>query len=115
LSVTYFGVFNFGTSYLGAKIKPWPKFPDLRYCNDCIKYRIMAAMKVETDIIANITSSLKGWAVALVIMHVKNFKTDSYCNDCIKYRIMAAMKVETDIIANITARPKGWAVVLVIM
>jgi hypothetical protein len=45
--------------------------------------------------------------VALVIMHVKNFKTDSYCNDCIKYRIMAAMKVETDIIANITARPKG--------
>jgi hypothetical protein len=30
-SVTYFGVFNFGTSYLGAKIKPWPKFPDLRY------------------------------------------------------------------------------------
>jgi hypothetical protein len=30
-SVTYFGVFNFGTLYLGAKIKPWPKFPDLRY------------------------------------------------------------------------------------
>ena len=30
-SVTYFGVFIFGTSYLGAKIKPWPKFPDLRY------------------------------------------------------------------------------------
>ena len=26
----------------------------------------MAAMKVETDIIVNITSSLKGWAVALV-------------------------------------------------
>ena len=30
-SVTYFGVFNFGTSYLGAKIKPGPKFPDLQY------------------------------------------------------------------------------------
>jgi hypothetical protein len=30
LEGAYVGVFNFGTSYLGAKIKPWPKFPDLR-------------------------------------------------------------------------------------
>jgi len=30
------------------------------YCNVSIKYRIMAVIKVETDIITSITESLKG-------------------------------------------------------
>lgn len=36
---------------------------------------ITAAMKVETDIIASITASLKGPAVILIMMFVEIFKT----------------------------------------
>ena len=38
-------------------------------------YRIMAVLKVETDIITSIAASLTGWAVKLVIMYVAIFKT----------------------------------------
>ena len=41
-----------------------------------IVYKIMAVMKVETDSIARITVSLIGWAVILVIMYIKTFKTN---------------------------------------
>ena len=41
-----------------------------------VKYRITTVMKVETDIITNITVSLIGRAVLLVIMYVEIFKTD---------------------------------------
>ena len=38
-------------------------------------YRITAILKVETDIITCITVRLTGWAVILVIMYIKTFKT----------------------------------------
>ena len=38
-------------------------------------YRIMSVLKVETDIITSIVASLTGWAVILVIMYIKIFKT----------------------------------------
>jgi len=41
--------------------------------------RIMAVIKVETDIITSITVSLIGRAVILVIMYVETFKTDVNC------------------------------------
>ena len=47
-SETYFGVFNFGTSYLGAKIKPWPKFPDLRYWG-CISGWLLQNVHISND------------------------------------------------------------------
>ena len=40
------------------------------------KYRLLAVMKVETDIIARITESPVGEAVILVIIKVETFKTD---------------------------------------
>jgi hypothetical protein len=40
------------------------------------KYRIIAILKVETDIIANISASPIGRAGIFVIMYVKAFKTD---------------------------------------
>ena len=40
-----------------------------------ITYRIMAVLKVETDIIANTAAILIGRAVILVIMSVESFKT----------------------------------------
>ena len=45
----------------------------------------MVALKVETDIITSITSSLIGMAVILVIMYVNNTKTyviGFICNKC---------------------------------
>jgi hypothetical protein len=36
----------------------------------CVKYRITTVMKVETDIITNITVSLIGPAVLLVIINI---------------------------------------------
>ena len=41
---------------------------------NCI-YRIMAVLKVETYIIASITTSPIGRAVMLVVMYVETFKT----------------------------------------
>ena len=41
-----------------------------------VKNRIMAVLKVETDIITSMKTSLIGQAVILVIMCVKTFKTD---------------------------------------
>ena len=40
------------------------------------KYRIMAILKVETDIIANISASLEERAGIFVIMSVRAFRTD---------------------------------------
>ena len=40
-----------------------------------ITYRIMAVLKVKTDIIANTAAILIGRAVILVIMSVESFKT----------------------------------------
>ena len=37
---------------------------------------IMSVLKVETDIVASISSSPMGWSVILVIMHIKIFNTD---------------------------------------
>ena len=39
-------------------------------------YRIMADLKVETDIITSIAVSPIGWTVILVKMYVETFKTD---------------------------------------
>jgi len=44
-------------------------------CLQVNKYRITAVLKVETDIIASITTSPIGWAVILMIS-VDTFKTD---------------------------------------
>jgi hypothetical protein len=47
-----------------------------RYCQNMIQiYRITAVLKVETDIIVSISVSLVGWAMILVIMYIKTFKT----------------------------------------
>ena len=40
------------------------------------KYRVTAILKVETDIIANISASLVGRAGIFVIMSVEAFRTD---------------------------------------
>ena len=49
---------------------------DFFFINLIYIYRIMAVMKVETDIITSITESLIGRAAMLVIMFFKTFKTD---------------------------------------
>jgi len=48
------------------------------YCNTTFNnaYRILAVVKVETDIIAGIITSLMGQAEILVIMYAKIFTTD---------------------------------------
>jgi len=45
-------------------------------------YRILALMKIETDIISSITPSLIGPAVIFVIMFVETFKTDAIVFIC---------------------------------
>jgi hypothetical protein len=44
-----------------------------KYYTENNKYKITAVLKVETDMIPNITESLTGQAVILVIMYVKTF------------------------------------------
>ena len=51
-------------------------FPRKWYSPILDKYRIMAVLKVETDIITCITVSPIGWAVIPVIMHIETLKMD---------------------------------------
>ena len=52
----------------------WDQSVLLKICVN--KYRIMTILKVETDIITNISESLIGWPGIFVIMSVEVFRTD---------------------------------------
>ena len=57
------------------------------------KYRITAALKDETDIIASIAVSPIGWAGILVIMYAETYKTDVDCKMTSHRPIFSSLRV----------------------
>ena len=58
-----------------VKLPQWWQQGRFYFYRNC-KYRITAILKVESDIVANISASPIGWAGILVIMFVEAFRTD---------------------------------------